>query len=55
MRTKHESFGKISIHRVNLSKARPLFGTDITHKNTITLEIHTAEHERQLNNDYLII
>ena len=51
-RERHESYGRISLHRTTGNIAKPLFGTDMIHRNTIRLEIHSAEFKRAINEDY---
>lgn len=48
---KHESFGLLSIARGSTS-GMTLFGSSIKHREVITLEISTAEMNRNINSDY---
>jgi len=48
----HESYGLLSIARGQCSDGVSLFGSSIKHRKLITLEIHSAEIKRSLNNDY---
>ena len=50
-KTKHESYGMLAISRTTGS-ARTLFGSSLKHNNTISIEVHHAEHERHLNGDW---
>jgi hypothetical protein len=49
--TKHPSYGLIGVTRINSSQTK-LFGSSVQHRNTITLRISTAQHNRSLNNDW---
>ncbi len=49
--TKHPSFGIIRAVRRNSSQPVNLFGTSIQHNTTIAIQISTATHDRDLNND----
>ncbi len=48
----HESYGVIRGSR-HSSNSTPLFGTSVTHNQTISISIHTAKHERDLANDWI--
>jgi cysteinyl-tRNA synthetase len=50
-RTEHESFGMISINRIQGSN-RNLFGSAIKHGNTIEIKSNHAECERHLNREW---
>ena len=47
----HESYAMIGASRRSSSHSQALFGSSIKHSNTITIRIHTAEHDRAYNRD----
>ena len=49
---KHESYGKISIHRIQNGNAQRLFGSDVKHHNTIQIEIKQCSVDRHLNEEW---
>ena len=49
---KHPSYGMIGFKRCSYSGGKSLFGSSIQNKQIITLTIHRAEHNRNLNHDY---
>jgi len=49
---KHESFGLLSISRIQSNKPISLFGSFIEHQNTIKLRIKKAEEHRDLNQNW---
>ena len=49
---RHESYGNIDIYRTQSNQSNPLFGTDLTHRNTINIDISLNELTRGLNHDY---
>ena len=48
---RHESYGNLRIARTS-GGATTLFGTDLTHKNTIRMTINLSELTRKLNHDW---
>ncbi len=48
----HESFGILNFSKISHSKPVTLFGSSITHNNTITLQISNAEENRDLNRSW---
>ena len=49
----HKSYGMIQFSRITSSKAIPLFGSSIKHRDTIVLRIKEAEMVRELNKDHI--
>ena len=49
---RHESYGKISIHRIQNGNAKRLFGSDVKHHNTIQIEIKQCSVDRHLNEEW---
>lgn len=50
--TTHPSFGLIRASRRSSSGNRVLFGSSIKNNNIVAIEIHEAEHDRDLSNDW---
>ena len=48
---KHESYGLISVHRITAPDI-PLFGSPITHRTAVMIEIHEASTSRHLSQDW---
>lgn len=48
----HPSYGKISFNRNYNGAAVPLFGSSITHRNTISLRIEAASVSREVGTDF---
>ena len=49
--SEHDSYGMARFSRINSSHARPLFGSQLQHKQTITFSISKGEVKRDLNRD----
>lgn len=49
---KHESYGLLQFNRITSNKDQSLFGSSITHRETIRIEIKPACIERSLNRDW---
>lgn len=49
---RHESYGNLDIVRTTGNYASPLFGSDLTHRNTIRMKISLSELTRNLSNDW---
>lgn len=49
----HESYATISISRAAHGNARPLFGSNLKHGNSIYLRLNHAKKERQLSSDWI--
>jgi hypothetical protein len=49
---KHESYGMVRFSRITSSGQKNLFGSSITHSNTITLTIGRGEVKRDLNREW---
>lgn len=47
--TTHESYGMLSMSRITCNKGIVLFGSSLTHSNTIILRIKRADEKRHLN------
>lgn len=49
---RHESYGNLDISRTTGNYASPLFGSDLTHRNTIRMKISLSKLTRNLSNDW---
>lgn len=51
-KTTHESYGMLSFTRIQSNRKRPLFGSSLTHTNTINVKVSRAVSERRHNQDW---
>jgi hypothetical protein len=49
---RHESYGSLDISRTHSNRPSTLFGSDLTHRNTIKMRISLSELTRGLNTDW---